>query len=386
MKAQLMPFIILALVAAVTLLGFFVFNTIYGKGFERSMEGIKKIDVAENVIQNLKAYSQLSLAYSSQEAFRESACNGGIISDQPWVWICWGPNILPVEDIKQCAGKFSKYFLNIYLDNFTVELPLEVYKKGVDECSVEVNESDVWKGKYDEGNFWIKCSNVSISVRGKDISATDVFNASYFIVNNRFWYLYRKVAEWAKESDYASCICKATVSCYDCYQAEVCAEDALKKLEEKFKDDKNVKCEWEKDSSCCNTETGDMCQEPKECLPWNKNCVINCRPQCIAETTDLLGSCIPQNLVAYASKDINSRKKYNYETLYFSPEKVCKIWYEHKLERKDVFVCTDHKYYVPSASGPVPLKFTIVAEAGFRVPHPVCEQLAPCEQSHCEKV
>lgn len=380
MKSMLMPFIIFILVGAAIVFGFFVFNTTYGEEFEEGITEIKILDLTQNMVEAFKAYSQLSLAYSSQEAFRESACKGGLISDEIWPWICNGmPNIPSIESIKSCTSKFTKYFLTIYLDNFSVELPLEIYKEAPDKCEVEVDYIGVITGKYDEGNFWIKCENVKVSFKGKNLSVSDKFNISYFLINNRFWYMYRKIAEWATENYYTNCICSATFNCLSCSDTDKCAKEALQKLKEKFENDENVSCKWEKNSKCCNTEIGDSCLEEKKCIAWCNKCCVNCMPACIKETEwdkVYLGLCIPSNLVYFKQKNSESNKN----VFYFSPDEMCRIWNEYRLERSDVFICTDHAYYIPSESGPVPLVFTIRVQAGFRVEHPACERLVPCDE------
>ena len=126
MKGQLIPLVFLILAVSGVITGYVLFNTFYGTKYEKELFNIRVLNIGSDVIEAFKAYLGLSLTYSSQQALRESACFGGLISEQPWAWICNSPNPLPVEKSKECSEKFIKYYLNVYASNFSIILPLSL--------------------------------------------------------------------------------------------------------------------------------------------------------------------------------------------------------------------------------------------------------------------
>ncbi len=386
MKSALMSFIVIALAAGVGVLAFFLFNTIYGKEFEKRIGEMEMIDVSRNAIEAIKSFSKLSLAYSSQRAFRESACFGGLISDKTWYWICNGyPNVPDINEVRSCAEKFTKEYLNSYFVQYELELPLNIFRENFTECTAEITPAEVFSGTYDEGYFWINCSGAKISLASEKFKSSEEINVSYFLVKNRFWYLFRKIAEWAKENVYGGCVCSMTKTCASCPDAiKACAQAAFQSLQEKFEEDESVECEIVEKVSCCHSEFGPECGENEQCAAWSKECEADCHPEC-AQIPPPRGVCTPQNLLIFKPKEKSTGEKMKY--LYFQSAGNCKIWREYRLEGKSSFKCVDHKYYVPSPKGPVPLVFNINVHAGFRVEHPTngpCEQYVDCTQPNCE--
>ena len=238
----------------------------------------------------------------------------------------------------------------------------------------------------------VNCTNSSVTLSGKNVLLKEDLNVSSFITKNRFWYLYRKVKEWAEENFYGKCICAATMRCGNCKDVKKCTLEALKRLQAKF--DEFVECKWEgKTSHCCREETGSKCMEPSVCLGWDA-CPTMSQLQCLEPPLDS-SVCLPEKLITlkgHQKERFNLHREKDFPFLTLSNDNkdlLCysKIWNEWKLAGKDVYVCEDHKYYIPSPKGPIPLKFVIVARASFRVPHPLCERIIECkcpkDAKHC---
>lgn len=379
MRGQLIPFVFLILLVFGVISSYVFFNIFYGTKYEREISKIKILNMMSNVIEVFKGYLKLSLSYSAHQALRESACFGGMISgQQPWAWICGGPNPLPAEESKSCSEKFIKYYLNFYASNFSTTLPVEIAKKNFTDCAMDIDIGEIFSGAYDEGNFWVNCTEASMNLLSKNLQIAERLNTSNFVTHNRFWYLFRIITDWANENYYGKCICSATIGCGDCNSVDQCAKEALKRLQQRFDD--YVECKREESVKCCEHETGPPCNEPRMCLPWPSACQARCELECVDPPLNS-SVCLPKGIVA-ASGNQNT---YNiWERLRFSPtdqEISCFSikWDEWRLAGQDLYWCEDHKYYVPSPNGPIPLKFRIIAQASFRVPHPDCEYLVKCD-------
>ena len=162
---------------------------------------------------------------------------------------------------------------------------------------------------------------------------------------------------------YSKCVCGCCVSCSGCACAEICAEKAYKDLVRRF--DKDVVC-YEPEERCCEHKYGGISCEPRKvCLDW-----IDTKCSCIGHF------CSPPPTISMSGVDYEIEDNLN--TIFFSDlDCNCKYWVENKLAASYDFVCEDHKYYVPSEKGPVPLKFGVTASAKWRCPDS-CLGIAKC--------
>lgn len=382
MRGELIPMVFIVLLAAASLLGFIFYNIFYGTKYQIQVFHIRTMDVIRNVLEDFKNYIHLALTYSSHQSLREHACKGGIIrvEDRRVIvapWICNSPNPVSVDSSKNCLGRYTRYYLNIYLGEFNTSLPLRLLKTNFSECIYDVN--GVLSGKYDDGNFLVNCFESRIEIFGKDINLYEKVNTSDFISRTRYWYLFRIFTEWAMDNVYAPCVCSkigcacsassGEETCSPTCLAEVedCAQKALEDLQRRF--DKYVKCE--KRRICCTQGRGPSCLPPSPCLAWNNRlCSIHCENKCFEppapeKICQLQFSSYQSyeetpNLQGYLDQSSDSSQEGS------SLECFCVYWYEARLAAAYEFRCTDYKYYVPTSRGPVPLTFAVSAYAFWR--------------------
>jgi hypothetical protein len=363
------------------------------------------VDVTRNLVESFKKYLQLSLTYSSHQALREHACLGGTIGDERNHWICNGPNPVPVEVSKNCLELYTLYYLNEYSSLFNTSLPVKIIKQnftdllyGVDEREV-LNPPSTYDPFYDEGNFWVNSTGAKILLTGDNIQAFEGISTQDFISRNRYWYMFRIFTEWANDDVFSPCICgkigcsctstSDEESCSSCSApVEECAKMALEDLQKRFdKADTNVTCKMSRE--CCRQGVGPPCGSPNACLPWKSRCAALCTHTCVDPKISAracpLSSSFSSSSTALQADDYFYLVSYNKNPymLYFQ-SLVCKCdyWYEGRIAAIYTYSCEDHKYYVPSDKGPVPLTFSVNALASWRNPQACYSQrTCPCPDS-----
>ena len=378
-KGQLIPVVFVILLVAGTLIGYVFYNIFYGTRYQAQVFQISIIDSIRNLIEDFKNYLKLSITYSSHQSMREHACLGGLVGSAPW--ICNGPNPVDVGESKDCLEKYTKYYLDIYTDSFDTSLPVELSKTGFSSCFYDVDESGVFSGKYDEGDFWVNCSGAKIAISGGDISEYEGINTNDFITKDRYWYMFRIFYEWAIDDIYSPCICSiigcacgsgsGEAACSSCSGAvEDCAERALDDLQNRFDEtDEYVKCEMTEE--CCRQGIGPACGGPCGCQPWQNNCMANCRHECTDPSVGANGCPVSEDISGLsASYEHSNRFESDFSSISFDPltNCVCDYWYEARLSAGYKYKCVDYKYYVPSDKGPVPLTFIVSAFAFWKDP------------------
>ena len=361
-------FLFLVIVSSILLT---FFHKYFGISYEEELLDIKKIDTARNVIESFKAFSLLSLEYSAQQTLREGACTSGTITTG--AWICNNPTPPDIKGIIDCHNKYITYYFSVYLDKFNISLPLN-FKIKHGNCEEKIDKDKIFDGEYDEGNFWIGCKNLSISVYSEDLANYEEFNISLFLTKNRFWYLFRNFYEWALKNVYGKCICECTSSCQGCECVKKCAKLALEDLKQRF--DENVSCKIEE--KCCYRELGEICLPPSDCLTWKnpKKCKVGLcgGPFCeiLKQKKEL---CKPKKirvkkggirLLGESNKEENSITCYS------------EIWQENKISATHTYSCEDYKYFIPSDKGPIPLIFKVTAHARWK-DHDACRWFIECE-------
>jgi hypothetical protein len=386
-KGQLIPIVFIVFVVFIVAIGFILFNIFYGKEYEEKVFEIRTLDLIRNLIEDLRNYLKLSLTYSSQQALRENAGSGGSIG--AGAWICNGPNPLPPDLSKKCLEKYTNYYLNIYLGNFTTALPLKIIAKNFESVSYGVDLNKVLQpSPFDEGNFWVNSSKIDVIVSSKDKQLVEQMNITEFVTKNRFWYMLRIFTEWTNEDPLSDCIC-ANIGCacgstsemescsIKCMKAaESCSNIALIKLQKKF--DQYVKCE--KAIGCCRQGKGDDCQKPRPfpCEGW-PGCSLKCEHSCTESTFRISYSQQEYKEISQLSSPFQIQSYQLSGGLKFSSSLNCKAeyWYEARFGASFSFTCRDYKYYVSSPKGPQPLTFSVLAFASFR-DRDACYSLVDC--------
>ena len=372
MKGQLIPVVFIVLLVAGVIVGYIFYNIFYGTEYQFQVFRTHTIDIVRNLIEQFKNYLGLSLTYSSHQSLREHACLGGLVGGAG-PWICNGPNPVDVDQSRDCLETYTKYYLNVYTNLFNTSLPIDLTKVNYTDCLYDVNRGDVFSKKYDEGNFWVNCSEPKIAVSGKNINEYEKILTDDFITKNRYWYMFRNFYDWANADVYSPCICSiigcscgsgsGEEFCSSCLDpVEDCAQIALENLQKRFDDD--VVCDMTRE--CCNQGVGPPCGCPCLCLPWENTCMANCQHECI-DPPEAANSCpVSDSFSLQGFQEENSKpfSRISAQSL----NCVCDYWYEGRVAAGYRYRCQDFKYFVPSDKGPVPLSFIVEAFAFWRNP------------------
>lgn len=396
-KGQLIPLVFVVILVALVLIGYIFFNIFYGARYQVHVFHVEIIDKVRNLVEDFKNYLRLSLTYSSHQALREHACLGGTIGSERNHWICNGPNPVEVDTSKQCLEVYTKYYLNEYSSLFNTSLPVQLIKYNFTNTIYGVDAAGVFAQKYDEGDFWVNSSGAKIAVTSKDVNVFEEITTQDFITKNRYWYLFKNFYQWAMDDVYSKCICSiiscscpsssGEEPCSSCKgPVEDCAKRALADLQRRF--DENVTCN--KSEECCRQGIGPACGYPNACLGWASRCAALCIHDC-SPPQEKARSCPVEKArpspVGLTSSPLGETFGYHptgmtnifTQTLGMASDIscVCDGWYEGRVAAIHSFTCEDHKYYVPSDKGPVPLKFTVLALATWRNPM-ACYSTSPC--------
>lgn len=334
----------------ILLLSYFFLNVNFSKFAEKFFE-IKKIDIFENIKNIISSYSKLSLYYSATYNLR----------GESHTWIFNGFNPLEFEFLKSCKENITRDLFNTYLSKFYISLPLNININFTQKCQWNLKEEDVFFGKHDEGNFSLNCSEVEIIIFTNDTILLDKIEPENFITNNRYWYLYRKIYEWARENgdEFASCVCSLVSSCADCKSIDICYQNLFESLKEKFKDDEYVICR--KTKPCCYRELGEPCIDLDGCHFWTKNiCYLDPNYECPS-----IGSYFEKT---FPITRVSSSNVFIYLTC---------LWIENRMETSVIYECSEHKYYESTPSGPDKLIFTIGVFAGWKN-YKACKEIIKC--------
>jgi hypothetical protein len=396
MRGQLVATVFIILLASSVIIGFIFYNLFYGTKYQSQVFNINVIDAVRNLIENFKNYMHLSLTYSSLQALREHACTGGSIG--AGAWIRNGPNPVDPDFSKQCLANYTKYYFDVYLNLFNTTLPVELSRENSSVCIYDADSGKILAGAYDEGNFFVNCSNVKISVSGQNVKEFEGVQVDDYITKNRYWYLFRNFYEWAMDDVYSPCVC-AAIGC-SCSSSsgmepstscsapvEKCAQLALDDLQRRFDD--NVKCKMDK--MCSNQGIGPVCNGECGCTTWDNTCMAKGHECANPETTNkpcpLSSKVTTSSLATSDSSLIASDGNFNILSTLSkislagdgsSQDCTCRI--EGRISGGYRYTCEDYKYFVPSEQGPVPMTFRANAYAFWRDPCACCAQ---CECPGC---
>lgn len=440
---SLSPFVFIILAVSLGVIFWSLYNTYFGSKYQEMIFKEFKVDTIRNEIERLKTFLKTSLIYSSHQALREHASSGGV-KQPPGTgavgWICNSPNPPSVGKVKTCLENYTKFFENVYYNNYSITLPLNLNKKKYGNCTYNITKGKVFRGKYDEGNINVLLKKGKVSFSTKNIQIRDLLNLNERIDKNRFWYLYRIFYEWAQKNVYGKGICECTLACKGCSCAEEVAQKALEDLQERF--DKYVKCD--KTCECCYGCRGNptpcqvgwatcskiSCDQKEKCFPWKQDvCAWPCNQPCAKPGEVYPGGAVPfkiekeieteegvkevcccekscskvenpeeecsllpqatcneigticpgkcgKSKALMPSEPLEPRGEKPEKTT--CKDKTCKVYEENKLSAVYIYTCRDKKYKVPSPTGPEPLIFQVKAWASYVTPDRCLEEVQ-CE-------
>lgn len=379
---SILPIAFVVLAVGITLISWIMYNTYFGSSFQGQVFIESKIDTIRNEVEGMKNFIKQSLIFSSHQSLVQHAEFAGLVNPQKAAWICGGPDVPTVEQTTSCLESYTKYFVNMYLENYSIDLPISVIREDFESCYYDVNGGGVVSGKYDEGNFLVDIKNGKVYFSSKDeLGTSEIINSQDEITRNRFWYMFRIFKAWAEKNVLGNEICACTMGCQGCDCVKKASIDAFNDLRSRV--DEYVICRVSDIQPCCISETG--CGEPKQCLFWeeeeidpDKRCLLPCEKKCI-EPEEFFGS-LRENASESYEKLYDDYTTESGEPLYAGGEEICEcyIWPEWRLAGSFGYSCTDYKYYVPGPGGPKPLTFSVSGFASFRVPHPNCEVKIEC--------
>ncbi|MFH7904056.1 MAG: hypothetical protein QW409_03865 [Candidatus Aenigmatarchaeota archaeon] len=357
LKLQVAQFAFIIFAIILFLLSLYLSYFQFGKRIEE-ISNIRTIDIFENIKHIIDGYAKLSLYYATTQNFREES----------HTWIHNGFNPLEFEYLKDCKQNWTTFFFNQYLSKFRVDLPVNIEINSVKKCFFDLEKENVFKGLNDEGNFSVFCNSTNVKIYINETFLLDFINSSNFITNNRYWYLYRKFYEWARENadKFASCVCGLVKSCATCNSIEICYRGLLESLKAKFKDDEYVEC-YTDPTPCCYQEHGDLCRLPDICQSWQNRCYVGKNYECPQleenENKKSYSNNYQSEYLVYYSKNVVLSDSQDYITEFYCTS--C-IWQENRMETHRRYYCIDYKYYESSPSGPKPLEFTAIVYAGWK--------------------
>ena len=147
----------------------------------------------------LKGFSRHALLLSSHAATKQVALSGGEINEAgiPRNWIC-NEDVSPdVDDVRYFLSEETLKYLNMYLENSTIEDLPEQDIQNYTCVDYDVNESVLFEKNNERFNVGSYGSKIHITLEDDVVSSdNDVYEE---ITENRFWFMYRKFREWAPE-------------------------------------------------------------------------------------------------------------------------------------------------------------------------------------------
>ncbi len=348
-KGMFSAFVFVVLLMALVSIFWTMYNVFYGSKYQTLTLEESKIDILRNEIEKFKSFTREAIEYTTGKVMILFSQLGASKPDIG-VWICNGDSSPDFQDVKRCMERDIKYYLDIYVENYSIKgLPLSELKiEKYQNLSMNITWEDVKSGKYDEGNIPIIVGGGSMFIRSRNVSISDKININNIIDKVRFWYLFRKFKEWSSHNSLSDikCTCNET-----CRELDLVAKNALTQLQNKF--DEYVNCSMEK--LCCDSYTI-CCDNLNDCIQTaTEDCNITCHSGCgerylvKRKTTGYDESGFP-----CGSTDVTENwwAEVNYSTLLVGGFK---------------YSCTDRKYYVHGEGKPNPLTFTVLAFIGYRV-------------------
>jgi hypothetical protein len=319
----------------------------------------------------IKGFSKNALILSTHRATSAVGAEG-------ITFYCLAPTPPTTKQIRYDLSNKTVNFLNAYISNYDVPDPTITFNIDKFSCVDNPIDYELSSEKYDE-NFTSNAygSKIKISVMENNVSSTNDFYE--LISENRFWFLYRKLNDWALykgrefEKRICSCLnkyshsCPAEISsigCEECpelsrclrEQIDITAQDMTQYFEDKF-----IDCVGS--PTCCYGKRGDPCQNRDSGCPfWVGNkcsqcnilkddnlCVENIKGSEIDVSSSLQGNKNELGFEDYSDGIFLSQfvSSDNY-SLSGDEEEVCGntcvFWETGYITLKTLFTCTDKKY------------------------------------------
>lgn len=345
LKGSLMPFIFIILLAFLALLFWRYYSGGNLTGAGQEIADASLMNMLRSEIEASKRFSKMSLAYSSEQALYEHALAGGICSNEKTEgWICNTPSPKDFEDNKKCLENRTLSYINLFVQNYSIDLPVDYELSGFKSLNYQISFSDVLEGNYDEGNYLMSAQGSAMKISAKGSKASEEIKLEENIGKNRYWYLYRNFYDWSNENLYSKEIQECTVSCQGCECIEHAAENALDSLQKKF--DEFVACNSKR--ICCVRGPSRLTGLMKGFSFWDQSdCISGCQIKCGQAISNLTYGLDKSPFEAYKSSAQSDRIS------------------DNKLAAVYEFSCTDNKYFVATGEGPKPLTFKVLASASF---------------------
>ncbi|MEM5867664.1 MAG: hypothetical protein QXG39_07075 [Candidatus Aenigmatarchaeota archaeon] len=344
-KSQASLIVMLGIVAiGIFSLIYFLFSSAELK--ESLVESLKYLKLSA-YLDYMKFFYRISLHFSTHLSVNEVAKRGGISQtgeNYPRSWICNQVDVPTVEEVRFFLSNETIAFLNNYIKNFNQSEILRINLSEVSCIDFKVSSQEVKTGKNDE-NFEAVLIGSNILISLGDENVTSLGDLTERISFLRFWYMYRKFAEWTENygPQYVLemckalskiCMCEGRGECRNCpeYFSEVknVLSKSLRNLETTFSDP-YVSCEY--NVSCCVYEKKhcpniiyEGCEEWRE-APFCKDCVK-----------------LPYSKPCLGLQECSGS---------------CAYYAEVKGAVKAVVSCKDTKYFVSTPNGPKELEFKV---------------------------
>jgi hypothetical protein len=332
----------------------------------------------------LVKYSEIIKGFSKNALIISSNKATSIIGNKADTYVCNKPTPPSVEEVKYELTNETHRILNTFIENFSREQVFNISIKDFDCAQYLVNEATVKSGLSDD-KFTVYAfgSNIHLSTLNSSVKSTN--DVSEQILDNRFWYMYRKFVDWSKQTQIVQeieekCIkdamnkCnfgEAATSCESCDALTTCIDNIIAseagKLEVLFAD-RYVECTGKR--NCCVAES-------IKCLsggsadwiqPSCTRCELDRRSDsCFAQQSLMIPS-FPQlgSVLSLAGEPgghadtSGSSSNSQSSTASTTPgqskqDQICALncedWKTNKLAVKITMACTDKKYELSLAKG-----------------------------------
>lgn len=339
-KSQSSLLVLVAIAIIVILI--FVFSQFMNEASQSRILGSEKFTKLGKYLDIIKGISRTSTIFSAQRATQ-------VIAARTDTYYQNSENVPTLKQIRYELSKEALKNLNNYIKNILFKETTVDYSVNKYTCfDYAVDENGLNSGQYDE-KFPVGSYGSSISIESQNGSVSSKNNIYETITRDRFFFLYRKISEWVKDSrlfeDSRSCtkeICDTSGSCPGgCL--DVLLSGKTNELENTI-NDPYVSCRYE--IKCCYAELVKVSTEvepgyPGECRIWQettncKNC-YNCERHDATCTNSLSFSSFDSENSNYLQEDTKGK------TLYFNGMPPA-VYDQARMSIEVVFTCTDEKY------------------------------------------
>jgi hypothetical protein len=385
---------------------------------------IQESSITEIILTKITKYLDLIKSFSKNALILSTHAGTSVVGGEGITFYCNNPTPPTTKQMRYELSSQTLRLLNDYLKNYPVSEPLMIIDIENFTC-VDTPVEGLEQGLNDE-NFTVNAYGSNIRISSKENNVSSMNEIFELIPENRFWFLYRKLRDWAYlegwkfEKRVCDCLtykfpknCRVMHNCKDCSEFEECFKNAINETAkdmEDFINDPNVECSGK--PTCCYgekercvpgaEETCGKWDGSRECntcdfLPSEELCIekIGASPEKSCETYEKT-----KDMISFGGET----EEQKISKISFSPEEICGgycVFYEAGyVNVKAQFTCTDKKYQL---SLPFPedryLKFTIdtkisLQRRGINYQQVPCGGIPPncvcvdeyCGEPHCEVI